>query len=413
MNKLMNWLTNSFAPKMNALFSRPWLSAVSSCMQKIIPFILTGSVIYLYNVVVEVFPSLPSLGPILSYSFGLLAMMIAFMMANQCMDKLNHPEYSVNAGITSLCVFFMICRPQGEVDNAIGTFFSRIGPSGIMVAMITGICVSIIFHNWAKLKFLKNSSIPDFIGAWINMIIPNFITLGIGMILTTVLNLDIFNLILSIFSPLTQIGQTLPGFILICFIPAFFYTMGISSWFFSAITTPIYLAGIQANIDAVAVGQLATQIVSREAVFTLGFITMGGVCATLCLNIYMCFSKSKQLRILGRVFIIPSIFNINEPIMYGAPVVFNPFLMIPAWLNAFVSPIYVWFLMKSGLLNIPAKLIQVGQIPAPFSSVLVTEDLRAILYLLILFAFYMLIWYPFFKAFEKQKLAEELIESKE
>lgn len=176
---------------------------------------------------------------------------------------------------------------------------------------------------------------------------------------------------------------------------------------FGAVTTPIFLAGIQENIEAAAAGGVAQNIATSEAVFTLAFITMGGMCATLGLNILMCFSKSKQLRTLGRVFLAPSIFNINEPVMFGAPVVFNPLLMLPAWINSIVGALYVWFLMSTGLLNIPSKMIQVGQVPAPISSVMVTEDLRAVLWWVLLFILYLVIWYPFFKAYEKEKLIEE------
>ena len=70
MEKIVKWLSESFAPKMNKLFSKPWLAAVGSCMQKIIPFILTGSLIYLYNVLVSFFPQLPDLSPICNFSFG-------------------------------------------------------------------------------------------------------------------------------------------------------------------------------------------------------------------------------------------------------------------------------------------------------------------------------------------------------
>mgnify|MGYP002605173843 FL=1 len=178
---------------------------------------------------------------------------------------------------------------------------------------------------------------------------------------------------------------------------------------FGAVTTPIFMAGIQANIDAVAAGGIATNIVTSESTFTLAFVTMGGMCATLGLNVLMCFSKSKQLKTLGRIFIAPSIFNINEPVMYGASVVFNPLLMLPAWINSVVGPVYVWILMSTGLLNIPSKMIQVGQIPAPICSVMVTEDIRALLWWAILFVIYLAIWYPFFKAYEKQKLEEEAV----
>jgi PTS system cellobiose-specific IIC component len=66
--------------------------------------------------------------------------------------------------------------------------------------------------------------------------------------------------------------------------------------------------------------------------------------------------------------------------------------------------------MRSGFLNIPSKMIQVGQIPAPLSSVMITEDLRAVIIYVILFVLYLAIWYPFFKVYEKQRMNEELAE---
>ena len=407
MKKFMSWLENSFVPKANKLFSRPWLAAFSSTMQKIIPFILTGSVIYFYNVFKSFIPALPDLSPILNYTFGIISLIVAFMMTNQVMEKTNHPEYLINASLCAAGTFLYAAMPLGDSADSISALMSNIGASGIAVALLVGLYVAIVFHLWAKVKFLRDSSVPDFVAAWLNAIIPNIITLGIAMILLDVLNLDIYSLTVAAFMPLANIAQTLPGFILICLIPAFFYTLGISSWTFGAVTTPIFLAGIQANIDAVAAGGVATNIVTSESVFTLAFITMGGMCATLGLNVLMCFSKSKQLKMLGRAFIVPSIFNINEPVMYGAKVVMNPVLMIPAWINSIVGPIYVWILMSTGLLNIPEKLIQVGQIPAPICSVMVTEDYRALIWWAVLFVIYLLIWIPFFKIYEKQKLEEE------
>lgn len=137
---------------------------------------------------------------------------------------------------------------------------------------------------------------------------------------------------------------------------------------------------------------------------------MGGVGATLTLNLLMLFSKSKGLKTIGKLTIVPSIFNINEPIMYSAPVVMNPLLMVPMWINAITGPTIVYLAMYTDLLNIPSKMIQVGQIPAPFSSVMITEDLRAILVYILLFGVYLVTWYPFFKVFERQRIKEEKAE---
>ena len=95
-------------------------------MQKIIPFILTGSLIYFYNVFVSFIPALPDLSPILNYSFGVITLIVAFMMANQCMEKLNHPAYVINAGITSIGILLMVAMPVGESADSISALLSNL-----------------------------------------------------------------------------------------------------------------------------------------------------------------------------------------------------------------------------------------------------------------------------------------------
>lgn len=408
MKKFMDWLANSFAPKMNKLFSRPWISAVSSSMQKIIPFILTGSIIYFYNVFRSYIPALPDLGPVVNYSFGLIAMIIAFMIGQQCMEKLNKPFYTTNCGLVAIAVLLMFTMPGTDEAGNMVILNGRLGPAGIAVGMFAGLFVAIIFNLYSKLHLFENTtSIPDFVTGWINYIIPTLIVLITTMVITMNLNIDIYEVIIWALSPLISFGQSLPGITIILLVQAMLYSMGISSWVMGAITTPIFLAGIQANIDAVAMGEAATNIVTSETVMTAGLMGLGGCGATLTLNLLFCFSKSRKLKTMGRIFIAPSIFNINEPIVFGAPIIFNPILMLPMWINAVVGPIIIYCAMSFGWLNIPSKLMQIGQIPAPFSSVMITEDFRAIFWYIVMIIVNTLIWYPFFKVFEKQCIADE------
>lgn len=410
MKAFMGWLGDSFAPTMQNFLKRPWMAAISSSMQKIIPFILTGSLIFFYNVFRSYISVLPDLGKIADYSFGMLGLICSFMIANQVMEKLRHPRYTITAGLVSICVFLMFCNPTVE-DGIMTMLMERFGPTGILVGIIAGLFTSIIFNLYTKIPLLKDTSLPDFVVGWIHNVIPITCTLGLSMVLVFNLSIDIFSVILLWFEPVASFGQTLPGFILLILIPTIFLTMGISTWTFNAVQTPIFMAGIQANIAAVAAGGVATYIVTSETIYTAALITMGGTGATLTLNLLMAFSKSKELRTMGRICLGPSIFNINEPLVFGTPIVFNPLLMLPMWINAITGPTIVWIFMKLGWLNIPSKMIQVGQIPAPISSVMITQDLRAIICYIVLFAVYLLTWLPFFKVYEKERIAQEASEA--
>lgn len=410
MNKFIDWLNDSFAPAMQKIVDRPWVAAVSSAMQKNLPFILSGSLIFLYGVFRDMFPQLPDLWPLAANTFGLLGLITSFMIANQVMEKLRHSDYSVTAGIVAIAVYYMSTMPT-ESDGFTMIPAGRFGPTGILVGIIVGIFVSAVFNAIAKLHLFENSSMPDFVANWINNIIPILLSVGTAALVTLWLKFDIFAAILNVFSPIQNMGQTLPGFILIVLIPNFFYSIGVSNWLFTPLTTTIFMAGITANIELAANGMAPINIVTNETVYTAGLITMGGMGATLTLNLMMMFSKSSSLKATGRICILPSIFNINEPIVYGTPIVMNPLLMLPMWINSIVGPTIVWLVMRTGLLNIPAKMIQVGQIPAPASTVMITNDWRGIPVYLVMFVIFFLIWYPFFKVFEKQMILEDAIEA--
>ena len=158
---------------------------------------------------------------------------------------------------------------------------------------------------------------------------------------------------------------------------AFFFTLGVSPWVWGAIRNPVFAAAIAANIAAVAAGQAPQYIVTYEVMFTIGLITLGGQGSPLPLIVMMLRSKSKKLRQFAKVTIGPEIFNISEPVMYGLPIVFNPILMIPMWINSIIGPLLLWAIFRLGLLSIPAISLQTGSLPAPITTVLMCQDWRA------------------------------------
>lgn len=410
MQNKLSWFTDVLAPKINKTFSNPWIAAVASSMMKILPFILVGSVVSIYNVFVRYIPSLPSIAYVNTFSFGLISVFIAFMVAYQGMIELSHEKYPVTAGLTAVAAYFVVMCPNVAKCDQVSYMLKDmgyLGGKGLFVAIITGLFVMFIFHSYAKFHLLEDSvSLPDFVCEWINNIIPiTIILLSLGIIIFNI-KFDIFGFINLIFQPVINIGQSLPGFLIICFLYVFLYSVGISAWSLNAIVKPILVAGIAANQAAVTAGGIATNIVTTETIFTTALIAMGGLGGTLPLNIMMLRAKSKKLRALGKITLGPSIFNINEPLVYGS-IVFNPLLMIPMWLNSVVGALIVWFIMKAGLLSIPAGVNNVSRIPAPICTWLTTNDTRAFIWFFVLFAVYFAIYFPFFKAYDKQCAVEE------
>lgn len=418
MNQIMSWFTDKLAPGMQKIFSNPWVGAVASAMQKILPFILVGSVVSIYNVFVRYIPSLPDMSFVNTFSFGMMSLIVSFMVAYFGMVELDHPKYTITAGLTSLTVFLMALCPTmatlvkntatGKTELTI-TDINFLGGSGLFIAIIVALIVMVIFHFYSKLHVLENSaSMPDFVCEWINNIIPmTLIYLVFGITVFT-LGFDLVGFINMVFQPIVDIGQSLPGFVIICFLYVLLYSVGISAWSLNAIVKPILMAGIAANAELALAGGQPIHIVTTETIFTTALIAMGGLGGTLPLNFLMLFKcKSKKLKTMGKICLAPSVFNINEPLVYGAPIVFNPLLMIPMWMNSVVGALIIWFIMRAGFLNIPAGVNNISRIPAPICTWLTTDDYRAFFWFFILFAIYALIWYPFLMKYDKQLVKEE------
>lgn len=115
----------------------------------------------------------------------------------------------------------------------------------------------------------------------------------------------------------------------------------------------------------------------------------------------MIFStKSNRLKALGKASLLPTIFNINEPVVFGT-IVWNPYLMIPLWINGIVLPLITSLWFKAGLSPVPHALMLMWYIPVPFSTWIVSPAFSSILLVIILFIVAGVIYYPFLKVYDK------------
>ena len=271
--------------------------------------------------------------------------------------------------------------------------------------MVMGLVIGWLFSAYFKHGlFKKNSSLPSVVVVWFESILIIFVLILVCIIIGQ--NVDLFSLLEKVFSPLAAIGNTYLGFLLFYMIMALCYCCGLSAWTVWPIVCALYLTNIAANAAAVAAGQAPIYIATDELVF-MGWCCLGGLGCTLPLNILMIRSRSKKISTIGKAAIASSIFNINEPVMYGLPVVLNPVMMLGYMTVSFVVPTITYIVFKLGLVSIPAVAMMMNFLPQPISTFMVNSDFRGIILWAVLFVLTYLIYLPFFKVYEKQELESE------
>lgn len=349
---------------------------------------------------------MPDLSPINQFSFGIFSLFIAFLLPYQIMEKKRNTKKKIPAGFSALGFFLMLIGIEFTDKGAV-LDFSRLGASGMLVAIFSGIFTAVIMLLFTKISLFKeDTAIPEIVVSWFNNMIPISVILFSGYILAYQLHFDFFRLIVTLFEPITGFAQTLPGFIIICLFPVLLYSFGISSWIITPVTFTICLGAIAANTEAVAQGLAATNITTFEVIYC-GWVFIGGQGSTLPLNLLMLRAKSQKLKAISRATLVPSIFNINEPLVFGAPIVWNPVLMIPMWINALVIPTIVYITLKNGLVAIPDQLFTMYTLPHPISTWLVSPGMNSLLLFAVVVVLLFVIWYPFFMVYDNLCVKQE------
>lgn len=407
MNGFMNFLNTKFAPRAQKIANNGWIVTIKNSILEVLPFIFVGSFITLLNIPLNFWKWWPNLAPISSFTFGLVSIFIAFLFPFNFMEHMKLNKQRIIAGLSSVALFLMLANPTWDKSGSIISYqFSELGAGGMFVALVVGIYTALIMEAFGKFSFFSDdTSMPDFVIAWFDSMLPITVVIATGWLLSDILHFNFYQLIVNIFSPLATSLDTWWGFTLFLFFQCFIYSMGISGWVLAAIDQPVMLAGIAANAREVAAGHAATHIFTSELVYSFPWI--GGVGCTLPLVLLMLFAtKSKRMKALGKACILPSIFNINKPVVFGT-VVWNPYLMIPLWINGIVLPLITSLWFKAGLSPIPHSLMQMWYIPFPFVTWIVSPAISSLILLLILFVVGGLIWYPFLKVYDNSLIKEE------
>lgn len=337
--------------------------------------------------------------------FGLIcAFGIAYSLAR---------DYQLNAamnGMMSVSIFMLVAA--NSVEGQISTEF--LGTNGLFVAIIIGLIVVEVTRmidrlNW---KITMPDSVPTAVTAFVNSLLPllfNIILIyGANLIIIALTGSTFPEFIMSILTPALGFAGNLWGFIAIVTFGNFLWLFGING---SSIIFPILfsigIANTGINSELVANGQ-QPDVAMNLQMFRIS--VLGGAGGTLGLIILMMRSKLTHLKTLSKISIVPGICGINEPIIFGLPIVFNPILAIPFLITPIINLVLTYYAQLSGIISM-GYIIDPSFTPFFAQAYLATMDFRNILFYCALIILSIFIYYPFFKIYENSLSKEEVVQS--
>ncbi len=283
---------------------------------------------------------------------------------------------------------------------------------GIIIALFVSI-VTVEGYHWMRRKNIGRIKMPESVPASLS---ETFAALVPGLILMTfyALIFVVFYLqgttavqfIYKVMAPGFKAADSLAFTILSVGMVHLFWFFGIHDAALSGILGPIRDGNLSINAAAKIAGEALPHIFTTP--FWTYFTIIGGSGSVLALAILMLRSKSKQLKTVGKIGIVPSIFGISEPFIFGTPLMLNPIFFIPFIATSVVNGVTTYLLMASGAIGKTFAIFS-WQMPAPIGAFLSTLDVKAPILVLVLILVDMAIYYPFFKIYEKNlvKLEQE------
>lgn len=411
MNKILNFVETKLAPPLNKMASQHHLSAVKNGMIVTVPLTIIGSIFLLIpNTPIAAIKNffepyanmITTVNTVTIGSVGLVgAASVAYYFA------LEYTDIKIDPLITAFVsvVAFLLATLTDEFTIDTGLFGTRGLFTGILVALLTGTITH--FFQKKNLVIRFPDTVPPLVSKSFMSLIPAFVVLTLVWIIRVVLGINVNQVLMDCFSPFIFALNTLPGFLVFMFIRSMLWSVGIHGGAVLAVADPFFLTMFGENVAAFAAGTLPPYITASG--FTM-FVFLGGGGATLPLVLMMIRSKEKGFSTLGKLCLPASLFEINEPVVFGVPLVMNPYMMIPYTLSTLTLSAGTYLLMLFNIIGRPVANIP-WTIPPLFSHYLVTGgNIPAVIWGIAELFIAGAIYYPFFKAMEKQRLEGNEIE---
>lgn len=346
-----------------------------------------------------------------NFSMGVMTLFIAVGIAASLAK--HHNLDSLTAGMLSLMSFLLVAAPlkDGQISTA---YFSG---QGIFTAILVAI------YSTELYAFLKRHNItirlppevPAGVARSFEILIP---------VLAIVLTLHPLNLfieaqtgmilpqaIMHLLEPLVSASDSLPAILLSVLMCQIFWFAGIhGSLIVTGIMNPFWMANLSANQAALAAGAALPHVYLQG--FWDHYLLIGGVGSTLPLAFLLLRSRVTHLRTIGKMGIVPSFFNINEPILFGAPIIMNPMMFIPFVFVPMINAVLAYGATRLGWLSQVVSLTP-WTTPAPIgASWAANWTLSPVVMCLICMVMSAVIYLPFLRAYERSLMKTEVEKAK-
>lgn len=322
------------------------------------------------------------------------------------------------AALVAMCGFFLTIPFSMHKDGTFWIPLDQLGSTGLFIAIIIGLFLTDLYvwmvHK--KITIKMPASVPPAVSDSFTALFPGFFCLllvwviRMGVSFTPIETIP--NLMQFIFKPLSVVGTSLPGALICEFLVSFLWIFGIhGANVVSGVMTAIWLAAMQQNAVAFAAHKALPNIVTQQ--FFDNFVHIGGSGATLGLAIMMImFAKSDEYKTLAKLEIAPAFFNINEPLVFGFPVVMNPFIAVPFIVAPLLNVLITYFAMASGIVAKTIGIMVPWTTPAIISGYLATGHISGAVLQVVLIAVDSLVYVYFFKKADKRKVQAQMANAK-
>jgi len=314
----------------------------------------------------------------------------------------------ITTGLLSLMSFLLVAAPMK--DGSISTqYFSG---QGIFTALICAIYATEVY------AFLKRKNItirlpeqvPTGVARSFEVLIPVLVIIltlhPLNLFIESETGMILPQAIMSLVKPLVSASDSLPAILISLFIYQVLWFAGIhGALIVTGIMNPFWMANLAENQAALAAGGELTHIYLQG--FWDHYLLIGGVGSTLPLAFLLLRSKAIHLRTIGKMGVVPGLFNINEPILFGAPIVMNPVFFLPFILVPMVNAVLAYVATSMGLVARVVSLTPWTS-PAPLgASWAANWAFSPVIMCLVCMAMSAIMYYPFLKAYERTLLKQE------